>query len=262
MGKILIDLNCDVGENYGTHQIQTDRGLIEHITSANIACGYHAGDPVEMNKTVKLAKSFDVFCGAHPGYPDLLGFGRRDLVVSEEELQCYLIYQIGALNTICRANNTRLSHVKVHGSLYLKAVEDEKTAKAIAQAISSIDKSLIYFVLGGEKGREMARLGEYAGLRVVYEGFPNRAYTSEGTLLPRDQEGAVLTDPDVIIKRALMMVFDRRVKTIDGNLIELDVDTICIPGEIPGAMEVAKTIRDELVANGAEIVPIDKQTIS
>ncbi len=262
MAKISIDLNCDVGENYGTYQSQTDQNLIEHITSANLACGYHAGDPVEMNKTVQVAKSFGVCCGAHPGYPDLLGFGRRDLVVSEEELQCYLIYQIGALNTICRANKTRLSHVKVHGSLYLKAVEDEKTAKTIAKTISSIDKSITYFVLGGEKGREMARLGEYAGLRVVYEGFPNRAYTPEGTLLPRDRQGAVLTAPDEIIKRALMMVLDRRIQTIDGNHIEVDLNTICIPGEIPGALEIAKTIREELVVNGAEIVPIDKQTIS
>lgn len=262
MGKISIDLNCDVGENYGTYQSQTNNGLIEHITSANIACGYHAGDPVEMNKTVQMAKSFGVCCGAHPSYPDLLGFGRRDLVVSEEELQCYLIYQIGALNTICKANDSHLSHVKMHGSLYLKAVEDEKTAKVIAQTISSIDKTIIYFVLGGEKGREMAKFGEDAGLQVAYEGFPNRAYTPEGALLPREREESVLIDPDTIIERALMMVLDRRVQTMDGSFRDVEIDTICIPGEIPGALDIAKKIREELVANGAEIVPVNKNRIS
>lgn len=259
MEKITIDINCDLGENYGAYQLHTDERLMEHITSANIACGYHAGDPVEMNKTVRRAILSHVRCGAHPGYPDLLGFGRRDMIVKEDEIKCYLIYQIGALNTICKANNTTLTHVKPHGSLYLNAVEDEKIAKAIPEAICAIDKGIIYYVLAGSKGKTMAQYGRSSGLKVALEGFPNRAYTTEGTLVPRSQEGAIITDPTQIIERALGMVLKKSVHTVDGKSIPLEVNTISIPGEIPNALEVAKRIRNELCIQGVEIVPIDKQ---
>ena len=261
MGKITIDLNCDLGENYGAYQLHTAEHVMEYITSANIACGYHAGDPVEMNKTVQRAISSHVCCGAHPGYPDLLGFGRRDMIVEEEELKCYLIYQIGALNTICRANNASLTHVKPHGSLYLNAVEDPKIAQATAEAISAIDKNIIYFVLAGSKGETMADYGRSSGLKVALEGFPGRAYTPEGTLVPRSQVGAVLTDPDNIIERALSMVLENTVQTVDGTSISLHVNTISIPSEIPDALEVIKKMRNELTTQGVDIVPIDKQRL-
>lgn len=259
MGNLQIDLNCDLGENYGTYQVQTDTELLKYISSANVACGFHAGDPAEMNRTVSHAHTLKVGCGAHPGYPDLMGFGRRNMVVSEAELECYLIYQIGALRTFCEANNTRLSHVKVHGSLYLKAVEDESTARAVASAIASIDPSIICFVLAGEKGRGMVRQCTAKGLQVAFEGFPNRAYGADGNLLPRDRKGAIITDPDEIVERAIAMILKQFVQTVCGDTLSVDVNTINIPGEIENAVEVAKAIRQKLLDNGMEIVPIHNQ---
>lgn len=262
MGRACIDLNCDMGENYGTYQIHTDERLMDVISSVNVACGYHAGDPVEMSRTVELASAHKVSCGAHPGYPDLLGFGRRGMTISAEELLCYLIYQIGALRAMCRVHGIRLSHVKVHGSLYLNAVEERETAKVIGQAIASIDTAIRYYALGGPKGTEMGRMGEYAGLEVVYEGFPGRGYTADGGLVAREKKGAVINDPDTIVERALSMVLDRKVESMDGNCIELEVDTITIPGEIPEAFKVARTIRLELESSGVEILPLGERSLT
>ncbi len=176
----LIDLNCDMGESFGAYTIGMDEQVMQHITSANIACGFHAGDPMIMEKTVKLAVQNKVGIGAHPGYPDLLGFGRRNMGCTPEETQQYIIYQIGALDAFCKVHKTRLTHVKPHGALYLTAVENESTARAIATGIMNLDPTLRFVALAGKKGETMRRMGEELGLKVVYEAFPDRAYTQDG----------------------------------------------------------------------------------
>ena len=166
-----IDLNCDMGESFGAYKLGLDEEVIKYITSANIACGWHAGDPLVMNKTVRMAVEHGVGIGAHPGYPDLLGFGRRNMDCTPEEIRNYVIYQIGALQAFCKVHGTKLSHVKPHGALYLTAVEREDVARAIAEAILSVDENLIYVALAGAKGERMRRIGEEVGLRVAYEAF-------------------------------------------------------------------------------------------
>lgn len=252
-----IDLNCDLGESFGVYQLGMDEDVMPYITSANIACGWHAGDPMVMNNTVQLAVKNNINCGAHPGYPDLLGFGRRAMSVSDEELKCYLIYQIGALKAFCLANGTKLHHVKPHGSLYLTAVENEKTALAVAEAISLIDRDLVYVTLAGEKGQMMARVGREFGLKVAFEAFPDRAYTDEGALAPRRMEGAVITDPAEVIKRAVKMAKDGCIETINGGLIEIDAHTLCVHGDNPHAVEMVREIRTDLEANNIAVTPVN-----
>jgi UPF0271 protein len=162
-----IDLNCDMGESFGPYTIGMDEAVIQYITSANIACGWHGGDPLVMDRTVKMAHENNVGIGAHPGYPDLIGFGRRDLDCTMTELRQYIIYQIGALDAFCRVNGTRLRHIKAHGALYLKAVESEEVARTIAEAIVRFDPNLFYVALAGEKGKMATRIGEEVGLKVV-----------------------------------------------------------------------------------------------
>ncbi|MBT3179164.1 MAG: 5-oxoprolinase subunit PxpA, partial [Desulfobacula sp.] len=193
-----IDLNCDMGESFGAYKIGMDEKVMQHISSANIACGFHAGDPLVMDKTIKMAVDNKVGIGAHPGYPDLLGFGRRNMACTAEEIQHYLVYQVGAIKGFCHVHGTKLSHVKPHGALYLDAVENQITAKAIAKGIMSLDPDLYFVALAGKKGETMRRMGEQLGLKVVYEAFPDRAYTPEGTLVSRKQPGAVISDPDEV----------------------------------------------------------------
>ncbi len=254
--KKSIDLNCDLGESFGVYQLGMDEAVMDHITSANIACGWHAGDPSVMNKTVQLAIEKKIKCGAHPGYPDLLGFGRRAMDVDNEELKYYLIYQIGALEAFCRVNGTRLHHVKPHGSLYHAAVENEQTAVAVAQAISSVDRNLIYVTLAGEKGRMMSRIGREFGLKVALEAFPDRAYTPEGTLAPRNLEGAVITDPDEVISRAFKIASEGCIEAVNGDLIELPVQTLCVHGDNPHAVQMVKEIRNSLERNNIAVNPV------
>ncbi len=255
MKEKTIDLNCDLGESFGVYQLGMDDDVMPHITSANIACGWHAGDPVVMNKTVQSAVANTINCGAHPGYPDLLGFGRRAMNVNNEELKHYLIYQIGALQAFCHVHGTKLCHVKPHGSLYLRAVENEETAVAVAEAISQIDKDLIYVALAGEKGKMMARIGKEFGLNVAFEAFPDRAYTAEGSLAPRSMEGAVITDPDEVIARALQIARDGCIDDIEGNRIELNVHTLCVHGDNPHAVQMVKKIRSVLKENDITVRP-------
>lgn len=256
MGKAAIDLNSDLGENYGAFQLRSSEKLLDHISSVNIACGYHAGDPLEMNRIVRLASSHRVNCGAHPGYPDLMGFGRRSMAVNGKELRCYLVYQIGSLNGIAKANEVALTHVKPHGSLYLEAAKNETVADAIAEAISTINKDLIYMVLGGKGGEQMARKGRERGLRVVTEAFPGRAYNPDGTLVDRSLEGAVISDPAEIVKRTKMIVEKNCVQAIDNTYIELEVDSICLPSEGLGMVEVAEMIREVLAKMQINIRPL------
>ncbi len=253
----VIDLNCDMGESFGAYSIGMDDQVMKHITSANIACGWHAGDPMVMDKTVKLAVENDVGIGAHPGFPDLLGFGRRNMACTGQEIQQYIIYQIGALAAFCRVHKTRLAHVKPHGALYLEAVENENIARAIATGIMGLDPTLYFIALAGKKGETMRRMGEELGLKVVYEAFPDRAYTPDGTLVSRKQPGAVISNPDDVAQRALDMA-KGFVTAVDGSTLELEVQTLCVHGDTLGAVNLVKTIREVLGANNIEVRPMGK----
>ena len=251
----VMDLNCDMGESFGAYKLGMDEQVMKYISSANIACGFHAGDPLVMDKTVKMAVESKVGIGAHPGYPDLLGFGRRNMACSPEEIQHYLIYQISAIKGFCHVHGAKLSHVKPHGALYLDAVENEIIAQAIAKGIMSLDPDLYFVALAGKKGETMRRMGEELGLNVVYEAFPDRAYTSEGTLVSRKQPGAVISDPDEVAQRALDMA-NGFVKAVDGTNIELEVQTLCVHGDNPGAVSLVANIRKTLEANDIKVKPM------
>ena len=252
-----IDLNCDMGESFGAYSIGMDAAVIEFITSANVACGWHAGDPLVMDRTIKMALDHQVGVGAHPGYPDLIGFGRRSMDCTPAEIRQYVIYQIGDLAAFCRANSTRLRHVKPHGALYLTAVENEDVARAVAEAIVAVDPDLMYVALAGEKGRMMTRIGEELGLKVVYEAFPDRAYTPEGTLLPRRRPGAVIRDPREVAERAARMAEHGQVISVDGNRLDLEVHTLCVHGDNPAAVDLVKTIRQTLEKDSVALEPMD-----
>lgn len=251
-----IDLNCDMGESFGAYKLGLDEEVIKYITSANIACGWHAGDPLVMDRTVKMAKDRGVGIGAHPGYPDLLGFGRRNMDCLPEEIRNYMIYQIGALNGFCRVHGVPLRHVKPHGNLYLTAVEDEKAARAVAQAIVSVDPELIYVGLAGAKGELMTRIGKEVGLKVAFEAFPDRAYTPEGTLVSRRQPGAVIKEPEKVAERALKMAKEGKVIAVDGKEIPLVAQTLCVHGDTPGAVNLVKMIRERLEKEGIQVQPM------
>jgi 5-oxoprolinase (ATP-hydrolysing) subunit A len=250
-----IDLNCDMGESFGAYTIGMDAEVMAHITSANIACGFHAGDPLVMNRTVKTAKERQVGIGAHPGYPDLPGFGRRSMACAREEITQYVIYQVGALNGFCRAHGATLQHVKPHGALYLDAVENDIVARGVATGILAVDPDLLFVALAGKKGEPMRRMGAELGLKVVYEAFPDRAYTPEGTLVSRKQPGAVISDPVEVARRALDMA-NGYVIAVDGTRIDLEVHSLCVHGDNPAAVALVKTIRNTLEDNGIQVVPM------
>ncbi|MCG6893802.1 MAG: 5-oxoprolinase subunit PxpA [Desulfobacteraceae bacterium] len=251
-----IDLNCDMGESFGAYKLGMDIDVIGHISSANIACGWHAGDPLVMDRTVKMAVERGVGVGAHPGYPDRIGFGRRNLDCTAEEIRSYIVYQVGALQAFCRVHGVKLQHVKPHGALYLTAVSDETVARAVAEAIVSVDKSLLYVALAGAKGETMRRIGEEVGLRVVYEAFPDRAYTAEGNLVSRRLPGAVIKDPTVVAERALRMAREGKVIAEDGTEIDLEVQTLCVHGDTPTAVDLVRNIRRTFKVEGIEVRPM------
>ncbi len=250
-----IDLNSDMGESYGAYTIGMDKEVIRHITSANIACGWHAGDPLVMDRTVKMAAENGVGAGAHPGFPDRIGFGRRNMDCTADEIRNYLIYQIGALAAFCRIHGVRLQHVKPHGALYLMAVENETVARAAAEAVVAVDPALCYVALAGAKGETMRRIGEEVGLKVVYEAFPDRAYTPEGTLVSRRQAGAVIKDPQTVAERALRMA-EGAVIAVDGTRIPLEVQTLCVHGDTPTAVDLVRSIRETLEKEGVSVRPM------
>ncbi len=250
-----MDLNCDMGESFGAYTLGMDAQVMQYISSANIACGYHAGDPLVMDKTVRLAVENKVSIGAHPGYPDLLGFGRRSMALTSEEIKHSLVFQVGALMAFCRVHGARLSYVKPHGALYLDAVENKAVAMAITQGILSLDPHLFFVALAGKKGETMRRVGEELGLRVVYEAFPDRAYTPEGTLLSRKEPGAVISDPEHVAQRALDMA-NGFVEAVDGSRLALEVQTLCVHGDNPKAVDLVKTIRHTLETHQIAVRPV------
>jgi UPF0271 protein len=245
-----VDLNADVGESFGAWTIGHDAALFTHITSANVACGFHAGDPGVMRATVELAREHRVAVGAHPGFPDLTGFGRRDMRMSPREVEDLVMYQIGALAGIAAAQGIRLQHVKAHGALYNMAVTDLALADAIARATAAIDRSL---VLLGLAGSQLLQAGERAGLRTASEGFADRAYRPDGTLVPRTQPAAVIHDEEAVVRRVIDMVRDRTVTADDGTPLALRADTICVHGDTPGAARLAGRMRTALNDAGIEV---------
>ena len=253
-----IDLNCDMGESFGAYKLGMDEKIIQHITSANIASGWHAGDPMVMDKTVKMAVEHGVGVGAHPGYPDLPGFGRRNMDCTPEEIRNYVAYQIGALQGFCKMHGTRLRHVKPHGALYLTAVVNAVVARAVAEAIVAVDPDLLYVALAGAKGEMMTRIGKDVGLKVVYEAFPDRAYTPEGNLVPRREPGAVIKDPQEVARRALRMATDGIVIAVDDTSIPIEAQTLCVHGDTPTAVDLVKNIHETLEKEGVSVQPMKK----
>jgi 5-oxoprolinase (ATP-hydrolysing) subunit A len=250
MTPALVDLNADVGESFGAWTLGHDAALFMHITSANVACGFHAGDPGVMRATVELAREHGVAVGAHPGFPDLSGFGRRDMHMSPREVEDLVVYQIGALAGVAAAQGVRLQHVKAHGALYNMAVTDLVLADAIAAATAAIDRDL---VLLGLPGSQLLRAGERAGLRTASEVFADRAYRSDGTLVPRTQPGAVIHDEEAVVRRVIAMVRDGTVTADDGTQVPLRADTICVHGDTPGAAQLAGRIRAALQDAGIHV---------
>ena len=248
-----VDLNSDLGESFGRYRIGADEALMQYITSANVACGYHAGDPLVMERTVRLAVERGVGIGAHPSFPDLLGFGRRAMQLSSEEIENCILYQVGALAGFARAAGVELAHVKPHGALYNMAAKDVELAKAIVHGIARFSEELIMVCLAGSA---MVEAAQEAGLRVAREGFADRAYNPDGTLRSRKLPGALIEDSRLAAERAIRMVRDGVVVAYTGEEVPLRVDTICVHGDTPAAVEMAKTIRGELEAAGIEVVPM------
>jgi len=248
-----IDINSDMGESFGAYSIGHDAGLMASITSANIAAGFHAGDPSVLRETIRLAKVRGVAVGAHPGFPDLVGFGRRELNVTPKEAEDMVLYQVAAVAGVAAAEGVRMQHVKPHGALFNVAARSVELSTAIARAVAAFDSSLILF---GLPGSEILNAGRAAGLRVAAEVFADRAYEPDGLLASRRKPGAVIHDPDVVVARAVRMVKERSVVAIDGSVVPLEADTICVHGDTPGSDDLAARIRAGLEAAGIVVRPI------
>ena len=246
-----IDFNCDMGESFGMYKMGFDEEVIKYITSANVACGFHAGDPMWMRHTVHLAEEQGVAVGAHPSYPDLNGFGRRNMAATPDEVKSDVIYQIGALQAFTKAK--KLQHVKPHGAMYNQAVNDEPLARAICEAVLEVDPEMILLALAGSP---WVKIAEDAGLRVAREIFADRALNADGTLVARSNPGAVLEDISEVVERSLSMVTEGKAKAVTGEEIEVAADSLCLHGDTPGAVEMARSLRRELEAAGIEIVPV------
>lgn len=245
-----IDLNCDLGESFGAYTLGCDADVVPYVTSINAACGFHASDPLTMLRTVRLAKKFGAAVGAHPGFRDLVGFGRRAIAATPEEIKADVIYQIGTLLAFCRAEGVPLQHVKAHGALYNLAEKDPAAAEAVAEAIKAVDPGLYMLCLANSA---MTAAAKKAGLRCVEEAFADRAYTTEGTLVPRRLPGAVIHDPEEVAERVLLMATENKVAAIDGTEIPIRAGTICVHGDTPGAVAMVKAVRKRLEAAGVTV---------
>lgn len=250
-----VDLNSDLGESFGRYTLGNDDKIIPLITSANVACGYHASDPVVMNKTLAMAKEAGIHVGAHPGFPDLMGFGRRNMNVSKAEAKAYVLYQLGALDAFCRVHGLKMQHVKPHGALYNMAAKDYELSKAICEAIKEFDDRLIVMALSGG---ELVRAAKDMGLRVALEVFADRAYEEDGTLVARTKEGAMITDEEEAIARVIRMVKEQKVTAITGKDIDIKADSICVHGDGTKALAFVERIRNAMADEGIKICSIDE----
>ena len=249
-----IDINCDLGESYGEFKIGNDEKIMPHITSANIACGFHAGDPTTIVRTINIAKKYKVAVGAHPGYPDIIGFGRREMQLTSEEAKNYTLYQVSALLGFAKAASLSLQHVKPHGALYNMAVKDEKLSKAIVEAIKALDTDLIVFALPNST---LSKVAAKNGLRVAHEFFADRAYNPDGSLVSRKQSNAIIQDPKKVVERVVKAVEDGTVVAANGEVLDVGkVHTVCVHGDTLTALELAETIKKGLIRAGIEVKPV------
>ncbi|MFD0049958.1 LamB/YcsF family protein [Actinomycetes bacterium NPDC127524] len=252
---LTIDLNCDLGESFGRYDIGNDKEILDIVSSANIACGYHAGDPTVMRKTVNLALKKNAKIGAHPGFNDLAGFGRREIKMAPQEIFDLMIYQIGAIQGFVKAAGGRLNHVKPHGALYNMAARDLLYARAIAEAVYKIQPDLILYGLAGS---ELIKAGKELGIHTANEVFADRTYQRNGSLTPRTQENSMIEDKDLAVSNVLSMIKNKKVKIHDGSYIPIEADTICIHGDGPSALLFAVQIKKALELEGIEIRGIQR----
>jgi UPF0271 protein len=248
-----VDLNCDMGESFGAWRMGNDAELMDYVSSINVACGFHAGDATTMRRTVETAVKKGVAIGAHPGYPDLQGFGRREMSLSNDEAADFVLYQISALKGICESVGTRLNHVKPHGALYNRAAKDAGLARAIASAVKALDPDLVLYGLSGSASICEA---ENIGLKTASEVFADRRYLPDGTLVPRTQPDALIDDVNAACEQVLQMVRSQTVTAATQENIAIKADTICIHGDGPHALDFAKAIRAALIENGVEITSV------
>jgi len=240
-----IDLNCDMGEGAGE-----DLDIVPLVSSVNVACGFHAGDPVTIRATVRLAARHGVAVGAHPSYPDRAGFGRAPMARSPAEVRDDVVYQVAAVRAFCAAEGVPLVHVKPHGALYNTAAQDPVLAAAICEAVRQVDPGLVVVCLAGSP---MAGVVRSLGMRCAEEAFADRGYTPEGTLVPRGRPGALVDDPEAVAERVAAMARDRRVTSVAGTPVAVAADTICLHGDTPGAAALAGSIRARLLREGVEV---------
>ena len=248
-----VDLNADVGESFGAYAIGDDEALLASITSASLAAGFHGGDPTVLRRTIQLARHHGVRIGAHPGLPDLSGFGRREMRLAAAEAEDLVLYQIAAVAGVARAEGVSLQHVKPHGALYNMAARDGDLAAAIVRAVKAFDPSLVLLAPPNSK---LFEAGVDGGLRVAAEAFADRAYEQDGTLTRRGAAGSVLTDPTTIVARAVRMIADGVVMAVDGTPVPIAVDTLCVHGDTPGAAALGRRLRDGLKAAGIRVQPL------
>jgi UPF0271 protein len=253
MNKKILDLNCDMGESFGRYKLGMDEEVIKVISSANVGCGFHGGDPHVMRKTVAMAKEQGVGVGAHPGLPDLIGFGRRELKVTPEELQDYCIYQIGALKAFVEMEGMKLQHVKMHGALLEMALANERLASAVCEVTKKIDPDLIWLTHSGLRTSE---IGKGMGLRIIEEFYADRAYSPDKTLVSRKIPGAVIKDPKEITKRIRQLIETGTVTSMDGKTLKLEYGSICVHGDTPGALEMIRNIREILAEHSISVRPM------
>lgn len=249
-----VDLNSDLGESFGNYKIGNDSKIIPLISSANVACGYHASDPVVMDQTIESARKANIRVGAHPGFPDLMGFGRRNMNVTPAEAKAYVLYQIGALDAFCKSKGMVMQHVKLHGAMYNMAAKDYALSKAICEGIKEYNKDLIILALSGG---QTVKAAKDLGMKVAMEVFADRAYEEDGSLVDRRKEGAMITDEDEAIARVVRMVKEKKVTAITGKDIDIQADSICVHGDGEKALAFVEKIRNTFEQEGIEICPLE-----
>lgn len=249
---VTVDLNSDSGEAFGSWAMGDDETMMTLVSSANIACGFHAGDPLTMRKTCTAAARNGVAVGAHVAYPDLVGFGRRFMEIAPAELANAVIYQMGALEAVARTAGSRVSYVKPHGGLYNAIVHHEKQAQAVAQAMKDFGGDLPILCLPNS---EIEKAAQRLDIPVVHEAFADRGYTPQGTLVPRTEPGAVVHDAQAVAERVLRMALEGTVVAVDGSIVKLDAQSICVHGDTPGAVEITRAVREKLTGHGVDIAP-------
>lgn len=247
---LAVNLNADMGEGFGAYNIGNDAALLDIVQSANIACGFHAGDPSVMHRLVQDASAKQISIGAHPGFNDLWGFGRRQIDMNPKDLEYAVAYQIGALQAVAEYGNQTVTHVKAHGALNNMAADDKDLAMAIGRAIKTVDDALIYVVLAGS---QMEKAGEALGLKIAREGFADRQYEADGNLVSRKIEGSVYKDPDIALNQVLRMITEGEIEARDGTIVKRKIDTVCIHGDEPTAVTLGAKVREGLEDRGIQL---------